>query len=419
MGGVVQFSLAPKAETARELCYRISTLCERNKRAAEALAYNSLVLSWPEITRLVREGTGKPRAEPSRANSIARKRRPPMSRQPEPIERQTFAIRELVEEHPPVWNDRNKQVVFAVACPPGSTRQGRLDYTRWGAMPFPAEGLDPAAAIDRMVARPGFYDYAREADLAGGLEWHVNFADPRLFFAYGSRLFAQDEMQAAEHPALGSLREALVASKRPALTVEGGRPTPVLVMGALRHCRVATDRNAAEGRPHGLYGNAFARADPDAVRRATTRIEPPTTTNLIAIAAPAGGVGRYRIDEIEGVLVTAYTAFRAAVLESARAHGSSSSEDDDGLVVVHTGFWGCGAFGGDRVLMTTLQVLAAAMAGVERIVFHTGDSGGNAAIRETRAIFDEGRLGGSVIDVGELIRRIEAIGFAWGTSDGN
>ena len=54
--------LGGKAEIARELCYRLYTLCERKKRAAEALAYNGLVLSWPEITRLAREG-GKPRAQ--------------------------------------------------------------------------------------------------------------------------------------------------------------------------------------------------------------------------------------------------------------------------------------------------------------------------------------------------------------------
>jgi hypothetical protein len=39
--------------------------------------------------------------------------------------------------------------------------------------------------------------------------WHVNFADPQLFVAYGSQLLAQDELQAAEHPLLGSIREAL------------------------------------------------------------------------------------------------------------------------------------------------------------------------------------------------------------------
>ena len=44
--------LGSKAETARELCYRLYTLCERKKRAVEAMAYNSLVQSWPEINRL-------------------------------------------------------------------------------------------------------------------------------------------------------------------------------------------------------------------------------------------------------------------------------------------------------------------------------------------------------------------------------
>ena len=47
--------LGSKAETARELCYRLYTLCERRKRATEAMAYNGLVQSWPEITRLARE----------------------------------------------------------------------------------------------------------------------------------------------------------------------------------------------------------------------------------------------------------------------------------------------------------------------------------------------------------------------------
>ncbi|NQT12277.1 MAG: DUF1156 domain-containing protein [Planctomycetes bacterium] len=47
--------LGSKAETARELCYRLYTLCERKKRAAEAISYNSLVQSWPEIMRLARE----------------------------------------------------------------------------------------------------------------------------------------------------------------------------------------------------------------------------------------------------------------------------------------------------------------------------------------------------------------------------
>jgi putative DNA methylase len=55
---VLVAKLGSKAETARELCYRLYTLCERKKRAVEAMAYNGLVQSWPEITRLAAE---KPR----------------------------------------------------------------------------------------------------------------------------------------------------------------------------------------------------------------------------------------------------------------------------------------------------------------------------------------------------------------------
>jgi putative DNA methylase len=55
--------LGSKAEIARELAYRLYTLCERKKRAQEALSYNGLVQSWPEITRLARESVAAPRAQ--------------------------------------------------------------------------------------------------------------------------------------------------------------------------------------------------------------------------------------------------------------------------------------------------------------------------------------------------------------------
>jgi putative DNA methylase len=49
--------IGSKAEIARELAYRLYTVCERKKRTQDALSYNSLVQSWPEITRLAREGS--------------------------------------------------------------------------------------------------------------------------------------------------------------------------------------------------------------------------------------------------------------------------------------------------------------------------------------------------------------------------
>ena len=62
LAAALMAQLGSKAETARELCYRLYTLCERKKRSSEALLYNGLVQSWPEITRLAREGA---KAQPS------------------------------------------------------------------------------------------------------------------------------------------------------------------------------------------------------------------------------------------------------------------------------------------------------------------------------------------------------------------
>jgi putative DNA methylase len=49
--------LGGQADAARELCYRLYTICERKGRAGEALNYNALVQSWPEIARLAHERT--------------------------------------------------------------------------------------------------------------------------------------------------------------------------------------------------------------------------------------------------------------------------------------------------------------------------------------------------------------------------
>jgi len=44
--------LGARAQVARDLGYRLYTMCERKKRAQEALSYNGLVQSWPELAHL-------------------------------------------------------------------------------------------------------------------------------------------------------------------------------------------------------------------------------------------------------------------------------------------------------------------------------------------------------------------------------
>lgn len=50
--GDLLVKLGNKGEVARELAYRLFSLCERKGWSQEALPYNALVRSWPEISRL-------------------------------------------------------------------------------------------------------------------------------------------------------------------------------------------------------------------------------------------------------------------------------------------------------------------------------------------------------------------------------
>ena len=55
--------LGSNAEIARDLAYRLYTVCERKRWAQEALVYNGLVVAWPEIERLAA-------SEPASANPL-------------------------------------------------------------------------------------------------------------------------------------------------------------------------------------------------------------------------------------------------------------------------------------------------------------------------------------------------------------
>ena len=47
--------LGPNAEAARELAYRLYRICDQKNRSQEALGYNALVQSWPEVVRLAQQ----------------------------------------------------------------------------------------------------------------------------------------------------------------------------------------------------------------------------------------------------------------------------------------------------------------------------------------------------------------------------
>ena len=253
-----------------------------------------------------------------------------------PIERVDFRAGELIRDHSPRWHDPNKRVVFNIAGSSGVPFEGQIVFARW-------EKEQPARLVTaggQFSIRLGAFDYAaaKEATL---VDWHMNFADPELFVAYGSSLLAQDELQVAEHPVLGSLREALVLAGRTSMTVDGrGDPTPVTISGVQRRCAIDTLPNPGAGRPEGLYGNAFARAPKEQIVAATKALVPPTITNILAMAAPACGYGDYTEQHINYVLNAACTGFSAARRESkTHCRNIVSNRDSYGVLGMRSVWW--------------------------------------------------------------------------------
>ena len=324
---------------------------------------------------------------------------------PQCLESMEFDSSKLAASHPPIWRHPLKQHVHDYVSANGAPFSGVLRYSRWQVSDLPR--VVPVCTTEVQV-EADYYSYPVSPDVA----WHVNFADPDLFVAYGSALLAQDELQVLEHPTLGSVREALLASGHAARTRENGRSTPVLMANVPRHCALDTFPDPDVGRPRGLYGNQFQQADWETVQSALTILRPATITNLICIAAPIG-VGNYTERQIHDALETAYTGMRAAALESSRI-------SPGGKVVVHTGFWGCGAFGGDRSLMVLLQLLAARLAGIDKLVFYTGSQSQVIPFENGRSILRRilGKAGAEP-PLSDVLAAIHGQHFVWGASDGN
>jgi hypothetical protein len=70
--------------------------------------------------------------------------------------------------------------------------------------------------------------------------------------------------------------------------------------------------------------------------------------------------------------------------------------------------------------MAVLQMIAARIAGIDRLVYHTVDATGSEPYQEARRRLDAQLLPeGATPRVADLVRAVHEMGFAWGVSDGN
>ncbi len=316
-----------------------------------------------------------------------------------PSAMRTWSLAALRAEHGRPPQHRHKAALYAKLEAATRPVDGVITMARWEPVELPETRSVGRA---RLEVREGFFDYRPTQPDA--VAWWVNFADPSLFGFADTGLLAQDELQCVEIPALPWARAAWIADGLVPLTVEGDRPTPVTVWGAPRLGHLET--GPVPTRPWGLYGNAFACAPAGPVLAAMSPMEP-NPAPILAMAAPRGH-GPYTAGTVRHILHTATTSFAAAQAATAQAGL------DPSRVEVHTGWWGCGAFGGDRELMALLQLEAADLAGLSTLVFHTGESGGQAPLASARDVRSRLR---DLVDVSALVQALVGRAYVWGVSN--
>lgn len=246
-----------------------------------------------------------------------------------------------------------------------------------------------------------FYDYRKAR--GGEDTWFVNFADPNLFCAAEGSLFAQDEIQTLEMPLLAAFRRYInmnhIGGFAP-YTLFNGNPTPYLFKNVPYWIKVDAKPLLRNGTRGNIYGCNLDTASEQEIEAGIRTVDGEFRVNVLAIAAPGYGSGRYNKDDISLVLRTLLCAFSAVEAQST------------GRVVIHSGNWGCGAFGGNPEFMYLAQMYAASVCGIDELVLHDFKPEVEDSIQELNRMEDGMKLS-------DVVESLYSKGYEWKQSDGN
>lgn len=273
----------------------------------------------------------------------------------------------LFEKHAPKYACEFKKEVYDLAFAKFGNRKQRenplIHVAKHQSKNLKKIELAENYTQTQIAAVDTFFDYCDVSDDKQKV-WYLNFADKYLFGFYETDLFAQDEIQALEHPALPAVREWLDAKEYKNLNAETlikNEPTPITIENVPRWIYANTKDYPVYGY---YFGEACDAENFELLRKAVRVLDEEHINNIIAMRAPAGGEGRYQQHQIEEALKSAIAGFGGAVGRNCDVNNNKVK------TVIHTGRWGAGAFGNNEELMLTVQILAAKITGVDKLVFH-------------------------------------------------
>lgn len=327
----------------------------------------------------------------------------------------SLSIQDLIQNYPPKFKNRTKAEFYEKALDIYKNQEGKIFVTQCTFNGDVAEkNIISLKPIDVQTEK-SFFNYAADSSSETRSVWYLNYADANLFGFYGSDLFAQDEIQTLEHPLLCSVREYLLRNKirhiSPNTTFvchEHCFPAPVLIENVPYWISVNTSPVLDDGHAANLYGNNFASARSEKIEAGIKVFDGSVTSNIIAVAAISSRKHLYNRNQIDFTFKTALCAF-----EKARFLSVAHNPLDENLkVVIHTGNWGCGVFGGDKEFMYLVQIIAASAVGIDEIVFHAVDEDLLASAKKKFSTMQETSFA-SCVDY------LHSQNYKWNSGDGN
>ena len=313
------------------------------------------------------------------------------------------SCQKLIKDYLPEYVSRRKKSIFEVASEKHKTDDGEISITHVMTNQTEIASAVLETMSFKLVIDEGFYDYTKARE--GEDTWFVNFADPTLFVAYDSDLFAQDEIQTLEMPLLASC--CLFLDQRQAdhttkTVTDFGEPTPYLFGNVPYWISVNTRPIMKDGTTSNIYGDEFMYATEEELATGIKVFEGNVRVNVLAIAAPRCRSGqRYNTAELAQIIKTLLCSYSAV------------RDQAEGKVVIHTGNWGCGAFGGNKELMYLAQMYAASVCGIDELVLHAVDE---VILEDAGKAFENMD---SKMKIADVIGYLHSRKYEWGESDGN
>lgn len=258
------------------------------------------------------------------------------------LSKQTVKIQKLIKDFPPHFQYDKKENYAKQALYFHRNQNGLIEISRWKFDEERKKSITLEKFQVQIESVNSFYEYEKNVNDENEINFYVNFSDSELFYECDSYLNSQNANMVFFHPLLLSCKKYMTSLDKDELkpfAFENGNPTPVIFQNV----------------PYWIFL--------DEENKKIVPLQKEIKSNIISMKA-IEAKGKYTEEQILLLLKTVLVAFSGAEKVS---HAKMKD------ISIHTGNWGCNNLGNNKELIYLLQIIAASVTGIKKIIFHKAD----------------------------------------------